>query len=158
MGSGKTTVGKALSKLLQKKFIDLDQWIEKKEGTTVSEIFDLYGETHFRSLEADAALTLGNMQNLVIAVGGGTVLNPENTKHLKANGVLIYLKVDPNTVLSRLKNDTSRPLLKENKEEAVLNLLEKRSPVYSAAADITVDGTGDINCVINEIINFENLY
>jgi shikimate dehydrogenase len=158
MGSGKTTVGKELAALLNKEFLDLDHFIEEKENLSVSEMFSQKGEPYFRATETKAAKEVGKMQNLVIAVGGGTVLNPENTKYLKENGVLVYLKVDANTVIKRLETDDTRPLLKNDKNAAVLNLLEKRSPIYEAAADLTANGNKSAKEVVNQIINFENIY
>lgn len=153
MGCGKTTVGKALAELLQMDFIDLDLFIEEKEGKTVSEIFARHGEEYFRNAETEAARLLGSSDNKVIACGGGTVLKKENVEALKKNGSIFYLFTDADTVKARLKNDTSRPLLAKDKENTINELLEKRKPIYEAAADFTVDATADKNRTVNQILN-----
>lgn len=157
MGSGKTTIGSALAKLLGYKFIDLDRYIEKKTKKTVSEIFDTYSEAYFRALEHKFSKRLSRKKGLVIALGGGTVLNPENTEVLKKSGSIIYLNVDADTVKARLNGDKTRPLLYKDKNSAITNLLELREPIYSAAADFTVDATKTKTEIINDILNIEKL-
>lgn len=156
MGSGKTVTAKAIAKKLDLEFIDLDQYIEKSEGLTVSEIFARFGEAHFRALETKAATKLGAQSGRVIALGGGTVLRKENILPLKQNGTIFYLEVDAKTVLARLENDTTRPLLRQNKEKTVFELLEKRSPLYKAAADYTIDANGSIDYAAEQILNIIN--
>ncbi len=153
MGSGKTTVGTALSELICKDFIDLDKYIERKCKKTVAEIFKTKGEAHFRKLEERFTKRLARRKNLVLSLGGGTVLNPKNVEVLKKNGVFFYLKVDANTVINRLSGDKTRPLLLENAKENTVSLLEKREPIYSHAADFTVDGNLSINETVNQILD-----
>lgn len=153
MGSGKTTVGSALAELLGRRFIDLDKYIERKKGLSIPEIFEKKGEGYFRSLETKYSKRLSRRKNLVISLGGGTVLNPENTNALKKSGLLIYLKVDCDTVLKRLKNDSSRPLLNGDKELSVKTLLTEREPIYLSAADFTVSGAKEKSETVNEILN-----
>lgn len=156
MGSGKTSVGTALAKTLSKEFIDLDKYIEKNEGLTVSEIFARFGEEHFRNLETKAATCLGSESGRVISLGGGTVLRSENIPPLKQNGIIFYLDVNADTVLNRLKYDTTRPLLKNNKEQVVYDLINTRAPIYKAAADYTVDSNGSVDDAVNQILNIIN--
>lgn len=153
MGSGKTTVGKELAQLMGRKFVDLDLYIEKKKKKTVNQIFEEKGEAYFRSLETKYSKKLGRKKGLILALGGGTAANFKNVEYLKKRGLIIYLKVDSDTVINRLKNDNSRPLLKEDKAEKITSLLAKREESYCSAADFTVDGRQDIKTVINEILN-----
>lgn len=153
MGSGKTTVGTALSELVCKEFIDLDKFIEKKSGKTVAELFERKGEAYFRNLEARFTKRLARRKNLVLSLGGGTVLNPKNVEALKRNGLFFFLKVEENTVINRLSGDKTRPLLLENAEEKIIDLMKKREPVYKAAADFTVDGNLSVNETVNQILN-----
>ena len=153
MGSGKTTVGYALAKLLKMEFVDLDRWIEQKENMTVSEIFAKKGEDYFRALETNAAKILGGEKGKVIACGGGTVLKEENVLALKQNGKIFYLSVDVQTIKNRLKGDTTRPLLAKDKEKSIISLLEKREPIYRAAADFVIDATVNTQNTINQILN-----
>lgn len=153
MGSGKTVTGRLVAKQLERKFIDLDEWIEQRQGLSVKEIFARYGEARFRQLETEAAEELGRSDGLVIACGGGTVLRPENTAALKANGMIFYLRVSADTVKRRLKNDSTRPLLAGDRDAAVDALLAAREPAYRAAADDTVDADGTAEQAAGEIID-----
>ncbi|MBQ4155169.1 MAG: shikimate kinase [Clostridia bacterium] len=153
MGSGKTTTGLALAKLLKMEFVDLDIWIEKNQGKSVKDIFADSGEEYFRTLETKAAKLLGAASGKVIACGGGTVLRQENSVALKQNGILFYLWVDAETVKNRLKGDTTRPLLAKDTEKSIISLLEKREPIYRAAADFVIDATVNTQNTINQILN-----
>ena len=156
MGSGKTSVGTALAKALNKDFIDLDKYIEQAEGITVSEIFARFGENYFRDLETKAVTLLGSQSGRVISLGGGTLLKSENIKPLKQNGIIFYLDVNADTVLNRLKYDTTRPLLKNNKQQVVYDLINARAPIYKAAADYTVDSNGSVDDAVNQILKIIN--
>lgn len=153
MGCGKSTVGRNIAKMLNIPFIDSDDYIENKSKMKISGIFEKFGEAHFREIEKEAISELSKMNNIVISTGGGVVLNSENVKALKNTGYIFYIEVTPQTVLDRLKDDTTRPLLQsENKLKAITDLLEKRSPVYKNAADFTVDGSLSPDCVSKEIV------
>ena len=151
MGSGKTVTGKALAKLLDRKFIDIDAFIEQEQNMSVSEIFKKLGEEHFRCLEATAATTLGKAQNIVISCGGGTVINPKNVAALKQNGEIFYLSASPEVIIKRLENATDRPLLAEDKENQIITLLKNRIPLYEAAADHIIDANKSITEVVEQI-------
>lgn len=141
MGSGKSTVGRLLSRRLGREFIDLDSYIEKAAGQTVREIFAAAGEEGFRRLETAAVAELCGRNGLVLALGGGTVLKAENVAFLKQNGLIFYLSVSAKTVLQRLKEDTSRPLLMGSeceKMQKVEALMQQRAPLYTAAADLEI--------------------
>ncbi len=140
MGCGKSTVGRILADRLGFALKDSDASIEEHENMTVSEIFAARGEEYFRRLETEIIKELSLEKSLVIATGGGAVLNPDNAEALRNGGTVFFLDVTPETVLERLKNDTSRPLLqREDKEMAVRELLNTRRPKYKAAAHFTID-------------------
>lgn len=140
MGSGKSTIGKLLSEKLGARFIDTDTYIEQKEGMTISEMFEKYGEEYFRAREREVCEELSKLQKTVISTGGGTLLNDDNMRALKSSGVVFLLNISSRTVLNRLRNDTTRPLLQqEDKEKAVKMMLSKRTPLYNRAADYVID-------------------
>ena len=140
MGCGKSTVGRELSRLTGKKFLDLDSYVEQREGRTIPEIFDREGEPGFRAAEARAVQALSQETGLIIAAGGGTLLFPGNAAAFRARGVIVLLDAPLAAIQERLRNDTSRPLIqKPNRNEVIRELYEKRLPAYREAADVTVD-------------------
>ena len=144
MGAGKTSVGEELAGRFGKTLIDTDRMIEERAGMSISDIFAVQGEEAFRRLETEVLEQLiSEASGEMISVGGGLPLREENRKLLKKLGTIIYLRVRPETVLARLKGDTTRPLLQgDDVEEKVNSLLSKRGPIYEMAADriISVDG------------------
>lgn len=141
MGCGKTTVGRNLARKADRKFIDMDLYIEQKAGMKISEIFEKYGENRFRDMEHEACLELADTEGLVIASGGGAFTFQRNIDAFKGKDKIVLLDVPLDIIKQRLKNDTTRPLLQRpDKEDAMRQLYEKRLPVYLAAADITVSG------------------
>lgn len=152
MGCGKSTVGTALATRRGMRFVDMDHYIEQQAGRTVSEIFAADGEAAFRAMEHTACQTLGSQDGLVIATGGGAVLRKENVEALSQNGTIVFMNVQEQTVLDRLKHDTSRPLLqRDDKEAAVHALMTQRAPLYKQAAHVTVDADGDVETVADRI-------
>ena len=153
MGSGKTTIGKALSKRWGFGYIDTDELIEKKEKMSIAEIFETKGEDYFRKRETEALKYLLRSRKNIICTGGGTPLKDENMRLLRKLGYVVYLKASPKTVLERLKDDTSRPLLqKPDKEKAVRELMEERRGKYQRQAYITVITDGKrVDEIIDEI-------
>lgn len=153
MGCGKSTVGKLLAKKMGLSFVDMDSYIEEKAGMTVKEIFAKFGEPHFRDLEHQACIELNSTGNKVIGAGGGTLTFDRNTEVLKQNGTVVFLDVSYEVLCSRLKNDTTRPLLQcENRNEKIKELLEARTPIYKSVSDITINGDLVPNKVVPEII------
>ena len=141
MGSGKTSLGLKLSYRLQTPVEDTDKLIEQREGRTISEIFDKEGEEYFREAET-ALLREIRERNYVriISVGGGTPVRAQNRELLKQCGTVAYLRVRPETVYERLKNDTTRPLLQcEDPLARIKALLEARKDAYEECADIVID-------------------
>jgi shikimate dehydrogenase len=140
MGSGKTTIGRKLARALTCEFIDADQYLEAREGKSISAIFDESGESGFRDIETDCARELSEKTGCVIALGGGAVLRPENVELYKKNGILIHLNTPFYRIVQNLSRDTSRPLLQGDKEKQTRTLYQKRKPIYAAAADRSVTG------------------
>ena len=139
MGTGKSEVGRRLAQRLGRSFVDTDQLVEERAGKRVAAIFADDGELAFRSLERAAVAEAAGRGGIVIAVGGGAVLDPETVRHLRDAGVLVYLTARPDVILRRVGEAKSRPLLRDDPRGTVTQLLAERGPVYAAAADITVD-------------------
>lgn len=154
MGAGKTSVGRRLAERFHKELIDTDWMIEERARMTISEIFETRGEAVFRRLETEVLEQLiAEADGEIISVGGGLPLREENRKLLKQLGNVIYLSVQPDTVLKRLEDDTTRPLLQgDNVTERVSRLLADRGPIYEMAADqvIPVDGK-DVDQIVDII-------
>ena len=140
MGSGKTSVGKRLSMNLKREFIDMDDFIEKREGMSVTEIFEKRGEAAFREMEAELCRRFAVPKGKIIATGGGVIKSAENTENLKKGGVIIYLSSTPERIAYNLRFDNTRPLLAgDNKEEKIAELMAAREGLYNSCADITID-------------------
>ncbi|MCK5529458.1 MAG: shikimate kinase [Kiritimatiellae bacterium] len=153
MGTGKTSSGKKVAELLGMTFIDMDHLIEERENRKISDIFETDGEPFFRQLEFDLAKELSNQDNLVIATGGGIVLNQENINNFKSSGIVICLSADPQIILERVAKETHRPLLEgDEKMNKILGILESRKELYGAIKN-QVDTTKlDIDGVVAGII------
>ena len=152
MGSGKTTIGKALEEKTDMVFVDTDELIEAYEGCKISEIFADKGEAYFRRLENETLKELlESTDNKVISTGGGIITNQDNIPLLKQLGKVYYLKIKPETVVKRLEGDKTRPLLMgENKFVKVEQLMSGRKELYEIAADKTID-TDYLS--VNEIVD-----
>lgn len=133
MGTGKTTVGKILAQQLNMTFLDMDHIIEQRENRSIPDIFREDGEPHFRLLEKALAGELSKLNGLVIATGGGIVLDPENIQDYSKTGMVICLKCEPETILERVERDENRPLLSgEDKRSKIVSLLDSRRSAYDA--------------------------
>ncbi|MEW6739572.1 MAG: shikimate kinase [Nitrospirota bacterium] len=142
MGTGKTEVGRILSRKLGYVLVDADTEIEKEQGITITEIFKQYGEPKFREIESNVIKRLSEIKNAVISTGGGAVLRQENMDNLRKNGVIICLTASPETILKRTGNNNDRPLLQvDNPLQRIKELLEFRKPYYEKA-DIMIDTEG----------------
>ena len=141
MGCGKSSVGFRLSYYLRRTILDTDKWIEKKQGISISEIFERFGESAFRQMETDCLKELlQTADHQIIATGGGLPIREENHDLLKELGTVYYLKVTPEVVYERLKGDTTRPLLQgDNPKAKIEELLKIREPVYEQCADYIVE-------------------
>lgn len=139
MGAGKTTIGRQLAKRLQCSFYDSDKEIEKRTGASVSLIFELEQEDGFRKRERTVIDELTQRQNIILATGGGAVLSDENRIHLTSRGYVIYLSASVDQLLQRTSQDKNRPLLKtKNPREKLIELIEKRDPLYRQVANLIV--------------------
>ena len=139
MGTGKSTVSARLKERLNMKEVDTDALIVNREGMSISDIFAQKGEEAFCNMETALLEALKTEHNLIVSCGGGMALRGTNAAIMKAAGTVVWLTAEPETILERVKDDDSRPLLKGNKNTAFIgDLLEKRRPKYEAAADIAV--------------------
>lgn len=143
MGSGKTGVGRELAELLSIPFYDMDEMLEQEAGMPIPEIFRLEGEEGFRRRESGLLKRLAEEKKdasaAVYSTGGGIVTREENIPLLKKLGTVIFFKVSPGTVMERIGNDASRPMLAgSGREERVRELMLLRTPMYLACADIVL--------------------
>jgi shikimate kinase/3-dehydroquinate synthase len=140
MGSGKTTIGRALAKKLNKTFIDSDHEIETRTGVSISVIFEIEGEASFRQREADAIRDICKMENIVLATGGGAILSSQSREYLKSTGTVIYLCAGINSILHRTRHDKKRPLLQtENPRKKLEELEKQRDPLYREIAHFVLE-------------------
>lgn len=140
MGAGKTTVGKLLAKHLGKTFIDSDEEIQRRTGVTIPHIFDVEGEAGFRMRETGVIQELLMRDGIVLATGGGAVLNPQNRTTMKQNGIVVYLKSNVHDLWQRTRHDHNRPLLQtENPRARLQELHDQRDPLYMETADLIVN-------------------
>jgi len=143
MGSGKTAVGRRLAQLLGRQFLDSDAEIEKRTGVDVRYIFEKEGEARFRDREREVIAELTAFQNVVVATGGGAVLDPVNRERLAATGTVVYLKTSVDALVQRTKASKNRPLLMNDDPRAVLErLMSIRRPLYEEIADLSIETTG----------------
>ena len=139
MGAGKSTVGIKIAEFTKRCWIDTDTVIEGRFGR-ILDIFEYYGEAHFRQLESQIVAEYCEKDELVISTGGGLVLNWENAEKLKKNGKIFFLKASLDTLLSRVQGDDTRPLLRHaNAREKLENLLNERTSVYEYVSDYTIE-------------------
>ena len=160
MGSGKTTVGTQLASNLNYQFVDTDQKIEEEQGKTISQIFSDNGEEYFRDIETDTVKKmLSEVNHSIISTGGGLPLRECNGEILKKLGFVVFLRVKKETVLERLKGDTTRPLLQGEKvEEKVDNMLSYRNPIYEYSAHLQVEvDHKTVEEIVEEIIRNYNI-
>jgi shikimate kinase len=143
MGSGKTAVGRRLAALLGKQFLDSDAEIEKRTGVDVRFIFEKEGEARFRQRERDVIADLTTLDGVVVATGGGAILDASNRERLAETGVVVYLETTIDTLVRRTKSAKTRPLLLNDDPRAVLErLMVVRRPLYEDTADLRIDTTG----------------
>ena len=150
-GSGKSTIGKELSKALSMEFIDTDALIEKREKRKISDIFATDGEEYFRSVESQVVKEVSSMKNSIISTGGGAILNPENILNLKANGRIFFLDRKPEDLVPT----DDRPLA--NEKSKIMKLYEERLPIYKKSCDYRIDAEKGIDPTVKEILKiYEN--
>ena len=145
MGAGKTSVGKELANRHNLKFIETDEYIEKKQNMTIKEIFEKYGEDYFRDLENEVTSEISNSENCVVSTGGGLMTYKRNSDLLIDN-IVIFLDASFEMICKRLENDTTRPLF-QNIENAK-KLYDKRKNIYKDVSNLTIDA----DCSIEECV------
>ena len=139
MGAGKSTVSDYFQTRFGMEVIEMDRIIAEREDMSISDIFETRGEEYFRDCETNLLIEMQSKKNVIISCGGGVPMRDRNVAEMKKNGRVILLSVEPETVLTRLKDDHSRPLLENNKNvDFVRGLMEKRRAKYEAAADIII--------------------
>jgi len=157
MGTGKSAVAKKLAAKLKAGFLDLDSIIEEKEKRKIADIFAEDGEAYFRKLEKDNLKEISPKSGLVVACGGGIVLDRDNIELMKSTGKMICLSARPEIILKRVKNQKHRPLLNvENQEKKIIEILKARQPLYDLA-HIVID-TSDLSPedVLTRILDYLN--
>jgi len=133
MGSGKSSIGSLVSKKLNIPFIDIDNLIEEHAGMTISEIFEVNGENHFRNLEEIITMKVLKRKNVVISLGGGGFINDKIRKNVLINHFSFWLNWDDLVLIKRIKGNKKRPLASESSEQEIKEIIKKRNKIYSKA-------------------------
>ena len=140
MGVGKSTISDYLSTMFAMEVVEMDQLIAEREGMSISDIFETYGEEYFRNMETNLLIEMQEKKNVIISCGGGVAMRERNVAEMKKNGRVVLLTAHPQTILDRVKDSDDRPLLNGHKNvEYIEQLMEARREKYEAAADIVVD-------------------
>lgn len=143
MGSGKSTAGRHLAKSLNKTFFDSDVEIERTTGVSISLIFELEGESGFRQREQVIINQLTKRANIILATGGGAILDKDNRTHLATRGFIVYLHAPIDLLVKRISQDKKRPLLKNvNTKQKLEMIMREREPLYRKIADIVITTDG----------------
>jgi shikimate kinase len=153
MGAGKTSVGRVLAKRLGKTFYDSDHVIEERTGVRIPVIFDIEGEAGFRAREQAVIGELTDLPNIVLATGGGAVLDPENRRVLHERGTVIYLRAAVRELINRTRHDKNRPLLQNgDPQQRLAALFEQRDALYKEAAHLVIEtGTPSLHSLVNRL-------
>ena len=156
MGAGKSTIGRRLARKLKLEFLDSDQAIENRTGARIALIFEIEGEKGFRKRESEIIDELTNQSGVVLATGGGAVLDPVNRQKLAERGLVVYLRAGLDKLLKRTARDTKRPLLNtDNPRERIKELLNTRTPLYEEIADLIVDTDKQpVSQIVEEICKY----
>lgn len=153
MGTGKTTVSRKIKKLTGRPEIDMDAAIVEKNGISINEMFEKYGETYFRDRETEMVKEIAQMESAIVSCGGGCVLRPENVAAMKESGKIVLLTATPETVLERVRFSNDRPILKGHMNvEYIAQLMERRRAVYESSCDIAIATDGKTPEMIAEEI------
>lgn len=157
MGAGKSAVGRQLARLLHLEFVDSDEEIEMRTGVDIPFIFEKEGEEGFRKREIKVIDKLSQREGVVLATGGGAIVDPESRNRLGARGFVIYLHTSVNQQLERTQKGRERPLLNNGDRGKILSdLMEQRDPLYREIADLIVETDGrkvqTVACEIEEAI------
>ena len=143
MGAGKSTISDYLKNALAMDVVEMDQCIVERQGMSISDIFETYGEEYFRELETNLLIEMQSQSNVVVSCGGGVPMRERNVVEMKKNGRVVLLTAKPETILERVKDNHDRPLLENNKTVPfIADLMEKRREKYEAASDIVIETDG----------------
>ncbi len=155
MGAGKTTIGRILARKLGKRFIDSDHEIEARTGASIPWIFEIEGEESFRRREAEVIRDLCGEDGVVLATGGGAVLNAETRASLKTGGTVIYLRANVNSIMLRTSHDKNRPLLQTaDPRRRLEELMAQREPLYREIAQLVIDtGRPNVQSMVQTILD-----
>ncbi|WP_291008400.1 shikimate kinase [Hydrogenophaga sp.] len=153
-GSGKSTVGRQLSRRLQLPFLDSDHVIEQRLGCSIREYFEHAGEERFREIESSVLDEISRGEPAVISTGGGSVLRPMNRQRLRERGQVVYLRSTPEELFRRLRHDRKRPLLQvEDPLQRLRDLYEERDPLYRETAHFVIEtGRPSVATLVNMIL------
>lgn len=156
MGAGKSTIGRQLSKQLKLPFHDSDHEIEHRTGVDIPLIFELEGEAGFRKREAAIIDELTQLPGIILATGGGAILDPDNRQHLAGRGTVVYLHTSVDQQLRRTARDRHRPLLQtDNPRRKLADLMAEREPLYREIADVVIETDGKrVQSVVRQICDF----
>jgi shikimate kinase len=152
MGAGKSSIGRRLAARLDIPFIDADAAIEEAAGMSIADIFDAHGESSFRSGETRVIARLLENGPQVLATGGGAFVNPDTRARIQDKGISVWLKADMEVLLRRVKRRDNRPLLKDDPETTLSNLLAAREPYYSQASLTVVSRDVPHEIIVEEIV------
>ena len=147
-GCGKSTIGSIVAEKINYKFIDMDKFIEEKEGKTVKELFKV-SEDHFRAIETRACELLSNEEGIVIACGGGVIKNPQNIEFLKKNSTIVFIDRPVENIISDIQC-AHRPLL-ANGTDILYKLYNERYDLYSGSCDYKIENTGSVDEFLSKI-------
>ena len=143
MGAGKSTVSDYLNRAYGMDVVEMDRIIAQRQGMSISDIFENYGEQYFRDLETNLLIEMQSKSNVVVSCGGGTPMRENNVAEMKKNGRVVLLTAKPETILDRVKDSHDRPLIENNKTVPfIADMMEKRREKYEAAADIIIETDG----------------
>ncbi|MEK3890748.1 shikimate kinase [Bacillus sp. FSL K6-3431] len=140
MGAGKTEIGKVLGEKSGSEVIDMDERIVKEAGMQISDMFNRYGEVYFREKESQVLKVIGK-DSTIVTTGGGVILKEENRGFLKEKGMVVFLQCRPEVIVNRLKDDLTRPLIRQKSLADIVDMYNARLPLYLECADIVIDTT-----------------
>lgn len=154
MGCGKSTVAKELHRNYGMRLIEMDEALARQEGMSIADIFREKGEPYFRKIETELLENMQKISGTVVSCGGGAAMRQENVDCMRRSGKIVLLTAEPETILQRVKNSDSRPLLRGRKNEAAIReLMEERRPAYEKAADVVIRTDGkEIDTICRELL------
>jgi len=156
MGAGKSTVGREVAKRLEMQFYDSDEAVEQKIGVSVATVFEREGESGFRVREEEVIRELCQLEDIVLATGGGAVLSKSTRNLLPEKGMVFYLSASVDTLFERTAGDSDRPLLQaSNRQQTIIELLRQREPIYQKIADhVIITDHRATSWVVDQILKF----